>query len=419
MGHPRNTSATAGTDRRRPAVALILAALCWLLGSPSIAEARIYEAIVVNADTGEVLHQANANMRAYPASLTKMMTLYMLFDAMQRGDVTPNTRIRISHRAAGQAPAKLGLNPGAAITAEQAIFALVTKSANDIATAVAEHLAGSEYRFCLRMTKRAREMGMTRTQFRNASGLPHRGQLSTARDMAILSMRLLQDFPEYFHYFAREEFPYGGRTYKNHNRLLKSYEGTDGIKTGYTAASGFNLAATAHRGDHRIVTVVFGGRTAKSRDNHVAKLMDAGFRKLELRRPQIVTAAAKPDSFPDKLDAVEAAALPRLSTQSAGDIDEDAAAKTTNLDETWGIQIGAYGNRITAASRAAAAQDRLQTTLKNAIARVEEVQVRQRTLYRAQVIGLEQNQIAQACHLAAKLAADGCRTVSPSIAAIR
>ena len=222
-----------------------------------------YASIVVDAETGAVLSEQNADQRNYPASLTKMMTLYMVFDALERRQLALKQPIAVSRRAAGQAPSRLGLKAGQTITVEQAILALVTKSANDAATAVAEAIGGTELRFAEIMTRRARAIGMTSTTFRNASGLPDSRQVTTARDMATLSRALWRDFPQYYPYFSRERFTYRGRVIANHNNLLRSYAGADGIKTGYIRASGYNLAASAVRDGRRVIGVVLGGKPNK------------------------------------------------------------------------------------------------------------------------------------------------------------
>jgi D-alanyl-D-alanine carboxypeptidase len=243
----------------------------------SCAQAR-YAALVIDADSGRVLYEVNADTRNYPASLTKMMTLYLLFEALEEGRLTADQPLTVSRRAAGMPASKLGLKRGQSIRVEDAILVLVTKSANDVAVVVAEAIAGKETQFARLMTRKAKALGMTRTNFRNASGLYHRSQLSTARDMAILAQALMRDFPARYKTFSTRSFTYNGRSYRNHNKLLRNYKGTDGLKTGYIAASGYNLAASAKRDGHRVIAVVFGGKTARSRDRQVAKLLDRGFR---------------------------------------------------------------------------------------------------------------------------------------------
>jgi D-alanyl-D-alanine carboxypeptidase len=236
-----------------------------------------YASLIMDASNGRVLHETNADLTRYPASLTKMMTLYLLFEALDRGLVRLDEMLPISGYAASQPPSKLGLRPGQSISVENAILALVTKSANDIATVVAEYLAGSEARFAWSMTAKAHEIGMSRTTFANASGLPDPVQVTTARDMAILGLALLHDYPHYYHYFSTDRFYYGGAVHANHNRLLGSYSGLDGIKTGYTSSSGFNLVASAVRDGQRFIGVVLGARSPVNRGIIMADLLDQAF----------------------------------------------------------------------------------------------------------------------------------------------
>lgn len=231
-------------------------------------------AIVVDAKSGKVLYSSNADARRHPASLTKIMTLYMLFEQIDHGPTSLKTNITMSRRCAGQAPSKLGLKPGQTIKARDAILALVTKSANDVACAVGEHISGTEAAFARDMTNRAHQLGMKSTVFRNASGLPNKAQVTTARDMAVLGRAVQDHFPRHFKYFKTKSFKYNGRTYKNHNRLLGKVKGVNGIKTGYTRASGYNLVSSAKRGRREIVAVVIGGDTGKARDARMAELID-------------------------------------------------------------------------------------------------------------------------------------------------
>ena len=254
----------------------VLVALLSLLATPAGANPR-YAGLVIDAVSGEVFYEENADRRLFPASLTKMMTLYMTFQALEDGRLRLNGRLTVSARAASQPPSRLGLPVGATLTVEDAIYALVTKSANDIATVLAEAIGGSEPRFAQAMTEQARRLGMTRTTFRNASGLPNGEQRSTAWDMARLAQALMRDFPQYYHYFATERWAFRGNVYRNHNRLLGAYAGVDGLKTGYIRASGFNLALSATRGELRVIAVVFGGRTAQSRNAHMVSLLDRVF----------------------------------------------------------------------------------------------------------------------------------------------
>ena len=242
-----------------------------------------YASIVVDANTGEVLYARRADSPRYPASITKVMTMYLAFEALSQGRLQPNELITISPRAAAQPPSKLGLAAGQTITVDDALKALATKSANDIAVAVAEKIGGTEARFAALMTLRAQELGMTSTRFVNASGLPDSRQLSTARDIAILSRAVMRDYPQYYSYFSLRSFTFRGQTMNNHNGLLHRMPGVDGLKTGFTNASGYNLAASSVRDGRRLITVVLGGASTRSRDDHVAELLNTGFDVLRRR----------------------------------------------------------------------------------------------------------------------------------------
>jgi len=249
-----------------------------------------YAAMVMDARTGEVLHARNADTRLHPASLTKMMTLYIAFEAVERGEISLDTRVTISAKAASEPPSKLGLKSGQRIALRYLIRAAAVKSANDAATAIAEAIEGSEAAFARRMNRTAKAMGMTRTTFRNAHGLTETGHMSTARDMTLLGRRVFYDYPQYYNIFSRQSTHAGMRNVSNtNNRLLNAYRGADGIKTGYTRAAGFNLVASAERGQERIIATVFGGRSTASRNARVAELLDMGFQRapsrVTVRRP--------------------------------------------------------------------------------------------------------------------------------------
>jgi len=275
----------------RAAMALLLS-LCGGTASAQITARDRYASIIVDARSGNVLSAANADELRHPASLTKMMTLYMLFEAMRDGGLTLSTPIRVSAEAASRPPSKLGVPAGGSISAESAILALVTRSANDIAAAVGEALAGNEDAFARAMTQRARSLGMTRTTFRNASGLPDPEQLTTARDMSLLGRRLIADFPERYHYFSVTTFAHGNRMIRNHNGMLRDYPGTDGIKTGFINASGFNIVTSAQRDGVRLVGAVFGGTSWPQRNDHMAGLLDDGFQRLGVRAVPAMAASA-------------------------------------------------------------------------------------------------------------------------------
>ncbi|MBK1637164.1 D-alanyl-D-alanine carboxypeptidase [Rhodovulum adriaticum] len=251
-----------------------------------------YAAMVVDARTGEVLHARNADTRLHPASLTKMMTLYIAFQAVEHGEIGLDDMITISRNAAAEPPSKLGLRTGQKIKLRYLIRAAAVRSANDAATAIGEAISGSEEAFAARMTRTARAMGMTRTTFKNANGLTAEGHLSTARDMTTLGRHILYDYPEYYNLFSRISTHAGIKTVNNTNRrLLSSYQGADGIKTGYTSAAGFNLVASAQRGGKRVIATVFGGRSTVTRNAKVAELLDLGFKRapasVAMRRPPL------------------------------------------------------------------------------------------------------------------------------------
>jgi D-alanyl-D-alanine carboxypeptidase len=253
----------------------VLCALSILQIAPALAAP--YAGLVVDADSGRVLYAHNADEPRHPASLTKMMTLYLTFEALERGELSLNQPMRASAFAVAKPPSKLGLRAGDSITVEEGILALVTQSANDAATILAETLAGSETAFARLMTQKARQLGMANTYFQNASGLPDPDQITTAWDMFRLGKALQRQFSQYYHYFTTERFYFRNRSYHNHNHLIGDYPGADGIKTGFVNASGYNLVASARRGEHRLIGVVFGGDTYASRDAHMRELLDDGF----------------------------------------------------------------------------------------------------------------------------------------------
>ncbi|WP_407696786.1 D-alanyl-D-alanine carboxypeptidase family protein [Sedimentitalea xiamensis] len=264
---------------------ILLAIWVFVAGSGGISAAP-YADYVIDARTGEVLHSQNADTRLHPASLTKMMTLYVAFEAIRNGEITLDTKVRISGHAASEPPSKLGLRSGQTIALRYLLRAAAVKSANDAATAIGEAISGSEAAFARRMNRTAKSMGMTRTTFKNAHGLTENGHLSTARDMTILGRHVIYDYPQYYNLFSRKTADAGVRQVSHTNRrLLEAYRGADGIKTGYTRAAGFNLVASAERGNERVIATVFGGKSTASRNARVAELLDLGFRKSPSRAP--------------------------------------------------------------------------------------------------------------------------------------
>jgi len=339
-------------------------------------------AVVIDGDTGAVLYQKNMNHRHYPASLTKMMTLYLLFEAIEHGDVALGDSFKVSARAAGQPNSKLGLRKGKRIRVSQAILALIVKSANDVATVVAEGLAGSEVAFARKMTAKAKTLGMNRTSFRNASGLPNRGQLSTARDMARLARALYLDFPRYYRYFAATSFRYGGKTYRGHNKFVSSYDGADGLKTGYIRASKFNLAASAKHRGRRLFAVVFGARSPDRRDREMANLLDGAFS--EMARTRIASVTSSPTPSP------ASGGLP-LPPPKKPVIDTVGAP--------WAMQVGAF-------SRISSAYAAVENSLKHipgivvrAAALIVPVAEGDGGLYRARFVGVSWREAQRACKI--------------------
>lgn len=307
--------------RSRIALFGAIAAAIMVLYAPASLSAAPQSLLVVDANTGATLVGQAAEEPRSPASLTKMMTLYMVFDALERGSATLKTRIKISSRAAAASPSKLGLEAGEDIALEDAIKALITKSANDIAIAIAEHFGGTEETFARAMTAKARELGMPATTFRNASGLPDSGQLTTARDMVTLGLRLYDTFPRYFPLFSIRSFSYGGNTYKSHNTLMLHMAGINGIKTGYTHASGFNLVTSYESDGRHLMAAIFGGDSAASRNAQMRVALTRAVSRAsttKTRRPLLI-AQARPKP-PAKVAAKPEAAA---STASA------VAAKTT------------------------------------------------------------------------------------------
>ncbi|MET1410797.1 SPOR domain-containing protein [Roseibium sp. HPY-6] len=275
---------------------LVLSALALSLPAAALANPK-YAGIVVDAKTGKTLYASSADAYRYPASLTKIMTLYVVFEELEAGRLSLSSRLKVSKYAAGRPPSKLGLKAGKTIKVKDAILALVTKSANDVATVVAENISGSEKKFAERMTRTARSLGMKKTTFRNPHGLPNSGQRTSARDMATLGRAIQEHFPQYYGYFNTRSYKYGGRTYGNHNKLLGRVKGVDGIKTGYIRASGFNLVTSVNRNGRQIVAVVMGGRSGASRNAQMTKLINRYLSKAS-RGKKTVPAIAKGGAAP-------------------------------------------------------------------------------------------------------------------------
>ena len=364
------------------AIALAAAAL-----APTPAAAK-YATLVMDAETGRVLHSVNADTRNYPASLTKMMTLYMVFHDLDEGRWSLDEHLPISARAARQPASKLGLQKGRTVSVRNAIYALVTKSANDVATAIAEAMAGGDRNFARMMTAEARKLGMSRTTFRNSSGLPHSRQMSTARDMATLARALLTRYPHYYHYFSTRHFTFDGVTYKNHNDLLSTYEGTDGIKTGYIRASGFNLVASVKRGDYRVIGVVFGGRSPRARNRHMVRILDKGFRLLGQTDSARADTKSKDDV--ERLATAPPPAIPPVANNP----------HRKAPGGSWGVQVGAYFTHAPAYAAAKKAVARAPSYLEDGVIAVVPLKrKKRRPVYRARILGISKKEAYRACRV--------------------
>ncbi|AWK88745.1 D-alanyl-D-alanine carboxypeptidase family protein [Azospirillum thermophilum] len=377
--------------------------------------------ILMDARSGAVISARNADTLTYPASLTKMMTLLLTFEALDQGRLRLDQRLPVSRHAAGMAPSKLGLGVGSTIRVEDAILALVTKSANDAAVVLAEAIGGSESAFAERMTRRAKALGMRRTVFRNASGLPNAAQRTTARDMAILAKALVDRPARHYAYFSRRSFDWQGHRVYGHNRLMARYPGMDGLKTGYIAASGFNLAASAVRDGRRLIAVVLGGQSAALRDARVAALLDSGFRSAPRapapRVPDALVASVGSSSHMDRAVADDS-----RNDDGRDDGGEDGEVMATTVSTApagagpvghaaggrrgWSIQVGAFSTNAAARRTATAAADELGRLAAGSRPLV----VSADGVHKAQVTGFGSGAAAAACEIL-KAKGQDCFTV--------
>jgi D-alanyl-D-alanine carboxypeptidase len=357
-----------------------------------------YSAIVVDARTGTVLSAMNPDAPRHPASLTKMMTLYLAFEALRDRRIDLDTPVPVSVHAASMVPTKLGLIPGTRLSVEQAILGMVTLSANDAAAALGELLGGDEARFAQMMTLRARALGMTHTVFENASGLPDPNQVTTASDMALLARHLIQDFPDEYHYFSTPNFQFHGRTVWNHDTMLRTYPGADGLKTGYTEASGRNLVTSAVRSNVRLIGVVLGAASNGERDLDMRAQLDDGFQRMD------VPAEHEPRGrFPTLMATAQAATLqergglPALRDPGLREPALHLAALHPAVPVRpaahWGVQLGRYASL--AAARAAAGTAR--RGIEGGETQIEETRVHGRSVFHLQVVGLTQAAATAAC----------------------
>jgi D-alanyl-D-alanine carboxypeptidase len=351
-------------------LAATIACLCLQAAAAKaqIGSAR-YSSIVIVAETGQVLSEVSSDEPRHPASLTKMMTLYMVFEALRDRRIALQQLVPVSPHAAAQSPTKLGLVPGSRITVQEAILGLITRSANDAAASLGEMLGGDEERFAQMMTLRARALGMSHSTFRNASGLPDPDQWTTAHDMATLGRRLVRDFPEDYRYFSTPSFRFRGKVIPTHDHMLETFPGADGIKTGYTEASGFNLVTSAVRGGVRLVGVVMGAAHAGERDVHMAALLNQAFERLDIGPP------------------------PRARSNGALVGAAQAAALPSRLRIRWAVQVGAFTTEA-AARQAAAAARRIGGAGET---HVEAASQSGHPLWRAMVVGLSDSEAHGTC----------------------
>ncbi len=367
--------------------------------APSSARALnnvVYASIVIDAHTGKVLHNENADTITYPASLTKMMTLYLLFEAIETGKINPHHKFKVSVNATRQGPTKLYLKAGEFISVRDALLALMTKSANDVAVVVAEGLAGTEANFANRMTRKARALGMNNTSFANASGLPNPAQKTTARDMAALSLAIYKHYPRYYSYFKTKSFQYKGQNINNHNHLLGKVPGVDGIKTGFIFASGWNLSASAARSGQRVIAVVLGGKTRLWRDKRVAELIEVGFEKVNGGKNLVVPVPTH-RPLPDfEAEEQQVAILKPKPAQPSMKPTVMSIKDATPLTGKWGIQVGAFSSSKKAQEVADSVQEQV-SMLSSAKIVISPIKHTRGKLYQTRLVNLPENVARKAC----------------------
>jgi D-alanyl-D-alanine carboxypeptidase len=401
-------------------------------GFHGVDPSRENESIVIDAETGRILSEMNADAITYPASLTKMMTLYLTFEALNAGRLRLDQYLPVSTEAASKSPTKLHLVPGDSVQVHDLILGIVTKSANDAAAVLAEGLAGSEPAFADRMTAKARQLGMTSTVYRNASGLPDPEQRTTARDVAQLALALYHDFPREYRYFATREFFFRGRVILTHNHLLDWYEGADGIKTGYIGASGFNLAASAVRNGHRLIGVVMGGASAGSRDREMAALLDQGFSEVgagatlvagrEVPSPSAAPVVAETDQPEPVRPREKIGQLAKAARKIAAHLSPVAKAEAAPIahqlrtpaeTDRWSIQLGAFRDG-TAAEQAARSAATVPGARGKPVQIVQPSKGGKEHVYRARLLNFSPQEAQGACAVLHKKKIE-CSVVPPPV----
>ena len=356
--------------------------------------------IVVDAKTGKVLFAENPDAQRHPASITKVMTLYLLFEQLDRGKLSLQSDLKVSAFAQRQAPSKLGVSAGDTISVEDAIKAIVTRSANDVAVVIAENIGGSESNFAQLMTRKARALGMSHTVYRNASGLPDPGQLTTARDLATLGRAIQSRFPQYYPYFAMRGFSYDGDYIGNHNKLLGRVEGVDGIKTGFTRTSGFNLLTSAKLDGRHIVAVVMGGRTGAQRDNQMVRLVENYLPRASTGGSLPAIAEADRENAP--LTTGSVAEKSQIQAKTKNGTTAQARAPKQKLatpvqSASWKVLVGQAHSAKEAQAVAHKAREKSKGVLAKANTSTTSHVVHHKTIFKAQFTGLSQQDAASAC----------------------
>ncbi len=405
----------------RISVFVVVALFLGAFAAPALAAPPTSE-IIADAATGRILHGQNINSLRHPASLTKVMTLYLTFTALEQGKLRLTDYLPVSWNAASQPPSRLGLDEGARIMVRDAVYGLVTESANDAAVVLGEAVGGSEERFAYLMTQQARALGMKNTTYRNANGLHDPEQVTTAFDQAILARAMLYHFPQYYKFFRTRNFSYDGINHRNHNHLMSRYEGMDGIKTGFVRQSGFNLMASAQRNGRRVIGVVFGGRSAVSRDNRMAQILDYGFDRMvaEARNNNTKVAALPAPTPTDAMDAADtngsgdaaqqgddtpatkapsqkvASATPAPTPTPNASLAAEPAPKAGNDKNNWSVQLGTYKNRQQGLNAIQQAKRKV-AALDDANGSVIRTKAGRKTIYRARLTGLDEKTARTAC----------------------
>lgn len=373
---------------------LVLAMLRAVAASASVSS------IMIDAENGDVMYEMNADERRYPASLTKLMTLYITFNALENNHIKLTDKLKVSRTAANRSPSKLGVRAGETITVKDAIMAVIVKSANDCATVLAEHFSPTEADFAVLMTNTAHKLGMKHTTFKNASGLPNSQQKTTARDMAVLAMAVYHHFPQYYKWFSAKSFQYKGQTIGGHNYILKTFAGADGMKTGYTAASGYNIITSAKRSGKRVIAVTMGHGSVGERDKKVSKMMDKGLSHMQKGEVDVAMLTNEINGKNITSKTTRIASVQKKTTPKAQAVrlakNTVSAAKTTQIASVvsngrYAVQVGSFSDYKRARNYALTVKNKLSKKYAVYDIKVEKVEADSRTVYRSKVVGLAKN----------------------------